>query len=278
MFGYPIEHSLSPQIHSAFAAQFGHEVEYARILAAPEQFAERLQEFRDDGGVGANVTVPLKEIALTLCHDLSERAQRAGAVNTLVRTKQGWYGDNTDGTGLVRDLQRLGVLLADARVLIVGAGGAVRGVLMPLVAEGVATVHIANRTAARAAQLAAESLHMQHPDGNHHNRALVTAGGLSTAVNKQPWTVIINGTAAGLQGQRPQLSEKVLHGQPFCYDMVYGQQPTAFLQWASQEHCKTADGLGMLVEQAAESYQRWTAVRPQTMPVLETLRQQLEQK
>lgn len=275
MFGYPIEHSVSPQIHTAFAAQFGHDVEYARILAAPEQFAERLQEFRDAGGVGANVTVPLKEIALTLCHDLSERAQRAGAVNTLVRTKQGWYGDNTDGTGLVRDLQRLGVLLADARVLIVGAGGAVRGVLMPLLAEGVATVHIVNRTAARAEQLVANFLDRKGTDGNNDNRAFVTAGGLSTAESDQPWTVVINGTAAGLQGERPQLSEKILHGQPFCYDMVYGRQPTAFLQWASKLHCKTADGLGMLVEQAALSYVAWTGEAPETQPVFQDLRAKL---
>lgn len=269
VFGYPIEHSLSPQIHSAFAAQFGRELEYARILAAPEQFSERLQEFHQAGGGGANVTVPLKEIALTLCDDLSERAHAAGAVNTLIRTKQGWRGDNTDGIGLVRDLQRLGVGLKDSRILILGAGGAVRGVIMPLLNAGVSTLHIANRTATRAERLAAEFA---------EKFANVTASSLTAIEAERPWTVIINATAAGLQGERPHVSEKILHGQPFCYDMVYGQQPTAFLQWAAEQNCATADGLGMLVEQAAASYRIWTTEQPQTLPVLQALRQQLEQK
>ncbi|MCH8501002.1 MAG: shikimate dehydrogenase [Aliidiomarina sp.] len=263
VFGYPIEHSLSPQIHTAFAAQFGRRLEYQRILAAPEQFSQRLAEFVASGGVGANVTVPLKEQVLSFCTTLSERAEQAGAVNTLILREGRWLGDNTDGLGLVRDLLRLGVKLAGARILIIGAGGAVRGVLGPLLAAQAQVIHVVNRTVARAQQLADEF-------------AGVTAGDYDSALQDEPWDLIIHASAASLYGELPPLSEKILHGAPFCYDMVYGAQPTVFLQWAQQSGCKVADGLGMLVEQAALSYQAWTGEQPQTELVLNELRRQLE--
>lgn len=263
VFGYPIEHSLSPQIHTAFAAQSGRQLEYQRILAAPEHFSQRFAEFVASGGVGANVTVPLKEQAVFLCDALSERAEQAGAVNTLIFREGGWLGDNTDGLGLVRDLQRLGVRIADARVLIIGAGGAVRGILGPLLAAQAQVIHLVNRTETRAQQLAAEF-------------SGVTAGDYESAVQNDPWDLIIQASAASLHGELPPLSENILHGAPFCYDMVYGAQPTVFLQWAEQSGCKIADGLGMLVEQAALSYQAWTGEQPQTELVLNELRRQLE--
>lgn len=263
VFGYPIEHSLSPQIHLAFAEQSGRRLEYQRILAAPEHFSHRFAEFAASGGVGANVTVPLKEQVVSMCDALSERAQQAGAVNTLIYREGRWLGDNTDGLGLVRDLQRQGANVAGARILIIGAGGAVRGILGPLLAAQAQAIHVVNRTAARAHQLAAEF-------------SGVTAGDYDSAVQDDAWDLIIQASAASLQGELPPLSENILHGAPFCYDMVYGAQPTVFLQWAQQFGCKIADGLGMLVEQAALSYQAWTGEQPQTEPVLNELRRQLE--
>lgn len=260
VFGSPINHSRSPEIHQAFAAQNSKQVDYQKILAEPQHFAAALASFQQAGGVGANVTVPLKELAFSLCIELSERAQQAGAVNTLSYSpkRNGWRGDNTDGAGLVADLRRLQVPLNNARVLILGAGGAVRGVIGPLLQAGVAALHIANRTEAKAQAFVTDK---------------VTASSL-LAVDGA-WDVIINGTSSGLQQQRPDISPSLLANQPFCYDMVYGGQLTPFLSWAKASGCPVADGLGMLVEQAALSYQQWTGDVPQTAPVLDLLRTQL---
>ena len=260
VFGSPISHSRSPDIHQAFAAQNGKQVDYQKILAEPNHFVTALTSFQQAGGVGANVTVPLKELAFSLCSELSERAQQAGAVNTLIYLpeRNSWRGDNTDGAGLVADLQRLQVPITNARVLILGAGGAVRGVIGPLLQAGVAALHIANRTEVKAQALAIDKVTAS---------SLLAVGGT--------WDVIINGTSSGLQQQRPDISPSLLANQPFCYDMVYGGQLTPFLAWAKAHSCPVADGLGMLVEQAALSYQQWTGDKPQTAPVLDLLRTKL---
>ncbi|MFN2331359.1 MAG: shikimate dehydrogenase, partial [Halomonas sp.] len=219
---------------------------------------------------GANVTVPFKEEAFRLCDTLSLRARRAGAVNTLILGGSAAsddfkvYGDTTDGVGLVRDLKRHGVALAGARVLVLGAGGAVRGVLEPLLAEGPSVVMIANRTAEKAARLAADFRDMGE----------ITGGGFDAVAG--PFDVVINGTSASLSGELPPLPDNLFTAGATAYDMMYGAGPTVFLRWAAQNAAwAVADGLGMLVEQAAESFFQWRGKRPDTRPVLEALRQAL---
>ncbi|MDP3420595.1 MAG: shikimate dehydrogenase [Thiobacillus sp.] len=258
VFGHPIAHSKSPQIHAAFARQTVQDMTYEAILAPKDGFADSVAAFIAAGGRGANVTVPFKEEAFRLAGRLSSRAERAGAVNTLRFDADGIFGDNTDGAGLVADLTRnLGCVLAGKRVLLVGAGGAARGVIEPLLAQQPAEVVIANRTVSRAQELAALFGHG------------VSASGFDAL--DTPFDLVINATAASLAGELPPLPPRVFTAATLAYDMMYGRD-TPFLDFARSHGAATADGLGMLVEQAAEAFTLWRGVRPDTAPVIAALR------
>ncbi|MDN3521185.1 shikimate dehydrogenase [Halomonas ramblicola] len=269
VFGHPVGHSKSPTIHAAFAEQTGEAIDYAAIEAPLDDFAGAWRRFVAEGGRGANVTVPFKEEAFRLCDTLSERARRAGAVNTLILGGNGAsidrkvYGDTTDGIGLVRDLRRHGVTLAGARILVLGAGGAVRGVLEPLLAERPASLFVANRTAAKACALAAD----------FRDLGAIAGGGFDAVAG--PFDLVINGTSASLAGDLPPLPDDLFAAAASAYDMMYGAQPTVFLRWAAERGARGVDGLGMLVEQAAESFFQWRGKHPDTAPVLEALRRAL---
>ncbi|GED23041.1 shikimate dehydrogenase [Halomonas halmophila] len=264
VFGHPIGHSKSPVIHAAFAAQTGEALEYTAIEAPLDDFAGAWRAFIAEGGRGANVTVPFKESAHRLCDTLSERARRAGAVNTLSLGASGeTHGDTTDGLGLVGDLHRHDAAIAGKRVLVLGAGGAVRGVLEPLLEAGPASLFIANRTAARAEALAADFADL----------GAVTGGGYDTV--RGPFDLVINGTSASLAGDLPPLPDDLFAAGGVAYDMMYGAEPTVFLRWAGERGARGIDGLGMLVGQAAESFALWRGRRPEVTPVLERLRREL---
>jgi shikimate dehydrogenase len=266
VFGNPIGHSKSPLIHRLFAAQTAQALSYEPLLAPLEDFVGFARQFFIEG-LGANVTVPFKEQAFRLADQLTARAQRAGAVNTLMKLADGrLLGDNTDGAGLVRDLTvNAGLSLGGKRILLLGAGGAVRGVLEPLLAEGPAALVIANRTVAKAEQLAHEFADL----------GPVMASGFDWI--DVPVDLIINGTSASLAGDVPPIAPSLIQpGHTFCYDMMYSQQATAFNAWAAEQGAAaTLDGLGMLVEQAAEAFYLWRGVRPDSAPVLAHLRELL---
>jgi len=263
VIGNPIEHSRSPQIHAAFARQTGEDISYGRILGDLEEFEEDVALFVAEGGRGLNVTVPFKERAFRLADTLSERAAAAGAVNTLTVTDDGLAGDNTDGVGLVRDLACNHLFdFAGARVLLLGAGGAARGVLIPLLDECPASLVVANRTASRAVALA-ESATGWGP---------VSGCGLDELAGRQ-FDLIINGTAAGLDAKVPGIPDDCLAHGGWTYDMLYSIEPTEFVVWG-RDHgaARSLDGLGMLVEQAAESFRLWRGVQPDTGSVIDSLR------
>lgn len=267
VMGHPVAHSKSPFIHRQFAHQFGHRIEYTAIDVEPADFARAVEQFRAQGGKGLNITLPFKLEAVRLCDHLSERARQAGAVNTLKFEPDGrLFGDNTDGTGLVHDIEiNLGVALRDKQLLLLGAGGAVRGVLGPLLRHHPARVVIANRTVARARELAAQ----------FRSQGSVEASGFE-ALRGRHFDIVINGTSASLAGEVPPLPETLFARGALAYDMAYGDRPTVFLDWALRHGAeRIADGIGMLVEQAAESYFIWKGVRPQTRPVIEMLRKGL---
>jgi shikimate dehydrogenase len=263
VIGNPIEHSKSPQIHAAFARQTGQDIRYERLLGDLEEFEADVDQFIAGGGRGLNVTVPFKERAFRYADTLSERAQDAGAVNTLVVMGSGIRGDNTDGVGLVRDLTcNQQFALGGARVLLLGAGGAVRGVLRPLLDERPRGLVIANRTAERALALAAAAA----------GRGPVSACGLDELAG-QRFDLIINGTAAGLNAKVPVIPDDCLTEGGWTYDMLYASEPTAFVRWGvAHGAARALDGLGMLVEQAAEAFRLWRGVMPDTAPVIEALR------
>jgi shikimate dehydrogenase len=264
VLGHPIAHSLSPWIHGQFALQTGQRLTYGAIDVAPEALAPVVRDFFAQGGCGLNITVPHKQAVLELLDTLSERACEAGAVNTIVReAEQRLRGDNTDGIGFVRDLtQNLDLRLTAGRVLMLGAGGAARGLLAPLLRQGLQELVIANRTAARARELAGAFAHL----GPVRGAAFTELDGLDYAL-------IINATAASLQDELPPLPAGALAAETVCYDLAYGHSPTRFVQWARQQGAAHAYmGTGMLVEQAAESYLLWHGVRPQTAPLLAALR------
>ena len=268
VFGNPIAHSKSPQIHARFAEQTGQELSYSAEHIEENDFEVAVERFLQGDGKGLNITVPFKERAWALAQWRSDRAELAGAVNTLYRLDDGRIaGDNTDGVGLVRDLaDNNGVSLNGARVLVLGAGGAVRGVLQPLLAAGVASLLVANRTLARAETLAA----LFADDGR------VQACGFDQ-VPSEAFDLIINGTSASLQGELPPVPAATVGVQTACYDMMYGAEPTPFCRWASElGAAQVIDGLGMLVEQAAESFRIWRGVQPDTAAVMQTLRAALK--
>jgi len=266
VFGNPIAHSKSPQIHRMFAEQTGQALSYEALLAPLDDFVGFARAFFVEG-LGGNVTVPFKEEAFRLADTLTARAQRAGAVNTLKKLDDGrLLGDNTDGAGLVRDLvANAAFALTEKRILILGAGGAVRGILEPFLAERPAELLIANRTLAKAEALA---------------EAFADLGPLRACgfdYTGEPFDLIVNGTSASLAGDVPPIDPLLIRpGHTLCYDMMYGARPTAFNQWAADHGAVTRDGLGMLVEQAAEAFFLWRGVRPQAEPVLQALRRQLQ--
>lgn len=264
--GHPISHSKSPRIHSLFARQTGEPVEYTAIQAPLDDFAGTVAHFFQSGGKGLNVTVPFKEQAWSLADARTFRALKAGAANTLYQDQdRALVADNTDGVGLVRDLtNNHGVTLKDTRVLVLGAGGAVRGVLGPLLAQQPAALTIANRTLAKA-----EALVELFADEIADTR--LDASGFEAVSG--PFDVIINGTSASLQGDLPPVSGDIIGPDTVVYDMMYSLQTTTFNQWALDHGAiRVFDGLGMLVEQAAESFYVWRGVRPDTAAVIDELR------
>ena len=266
VFGNPIGHSKSPMIHRLFAEQTGEQLDYSTSLAPLDDFSHFAKAFFVEGR-GANVTVPFKEDAFRLADSLTARAQRAGAVNTLSKLADGTLlGDNTDGAGLVRDLTvNAGFSLTGKRILVLGAGGAVRGALEPLLAEQPASLIIANRTVEKA-ELLAQLFADLGP---------VSASGFDWL--QEPVDLIINATSASLSGDVPPIAGSLVEpGRTVCYDMMYGKEPTSFCCWAREQGAAVAmDGLGMLAEQAAEAFFLWRGVRPDTAPVLAELRRQL---
>ncbi|MBB2494315.1 shikimate dehydrogenase [Aquipseudomonas ullengensis] len=266
VFGNPIGHSKSPLIHRLFAEQTGQDLSYEALLAPLDDFSGFARAFFAEGQ-GGNVTVPFKEQAYQLVDELSERARRAGAVNTLKKLDDGrLLGDNTDGAGLVRDLTvNAGLDLSGQRILLLGAGGAVRGVLEPILAHNPHALVIANRTVEKAEQLAHEFADL----------GPLAAAGFDWL--SEPVDLIINGTSASLAGELPPIDASLIQpGHTVCYDMMYGKEATAFNRWAAEQGAaRCLDGLGMLVEQAAEAFQLWRGVRPDSAPVLAELRRLL---
>ena len=261
--GHPVAHSLSPFIHALFARQTGQPMSYRLFDFTPEEFDERIGAFFAQGGRGLNITLPYKVAAVARAEELTARARHAGAVNTLAMRKDGTIlGDNTDGVGLTQDLcvtQR--VIVTRRRVLVIGAGGAARGVIAPLLGLEPEVVVIANRTADRAKALAAAFGQMGNVQGVGVRDI---AGGA--------YDLIVNATSASLTGEIPDVPATVIGTETFCYDMAYGKGGTPFVRWCGELGCRAAvPGWGMLVEQAAESFRVWRGVRPLTGPVLSAL-------
>ncbi|MDY0056639.1 MAG: shikimate dehydrogenase [Methyloversatilis sp.] len=269
VIGNPIAHSKSPAIHAAFAAQTAQDLSYEALLAPLDGFADAVAAFRAGGGRGMNITVPFKEEAFRMANRLTERAKLAQAVNTLSFEDGEIKGDNTDGVGLVRDLEHLGCELAGARVLLLGAGGAVRGVVAPLLQTGVSRLFIANRTIERAEKLIGDFADLLVYGMPH----TLVAGGWADATKNAPYDVVINATSASLSDEAPPLPAGLYAPDSLAYDMVYGRGLTAYLKQAREQGAaRLADGLGMLVEQAAEAFALWRGVRPDTAAVRATLR------
>jgi shikimate dehydrogenase len=263
VFGHPIGHSQSPRIHRLFAEQTGQTLTYTTEDVTPEIFEPSVKAFFQTGGRGLNCTVPLKELAFRLADTLSDRALRSKAVNTLALRDDGMiFGENTDGVGLVRDLiHNLGLDLTGQRILILGAGGATRGILEPLLQRQPSRLTIANRTPEKAAQLATE----------FGDIGPITGGGFATLAGGD-FDLILNATAASLSGDLPDLPPDILAQDGACYDLAYGMEPTAFVRWGLEQGARlSVDGIGMLVEQAAEAFHLWRGVRPDTAPVIAEL-------
>jgi shikimate dehydrogenase len=267
VIGNPVEHSKSPWIHAKFAEQTGEPIEYGRILGPLNGFADTVRAFIAAGGRGMNVTVPFKLDAHAFATSLSPRAAAAGAVNTLSFDTDGVRGDNTDGVGLVRDIEaNLGVSLKGARILLLGAGGAARGVVLPIFDRAPAELAIVNRTAAKAHQLVDQFAR------NASDKGVKFAGGDASNVERGRYDVVINATAGSLDAALPDCDDGAFGAGTLAYDMMYSAKPTVFMQHASSLGARTADGLGMLVEQAAESFFIWRGVRPDGGVVLRELR------
>jgi len=267
VFGNPIEHSKSPLIHTLFAKQTQQVIEYGRQQPDANGFNDAINTFFTEGFIGANVTSPFKLDAFRFANELTPRAKAAEAVNTLYKRQDGSIlGDNTDGAGLVQDLQRLWGELNGKRLLLIGAGGATRGVILPLLTAKVQNIHIANRTASKAQQLA----------DRFKKEGAITASGFNDIPEIQ-FDLIVNCTSSSLDGGLPEITPSIFSNASYAYDMTYKAQATSFMVWA--EECnpdiRTADGLGMLVGQAAESFYVWRNVRPKIEPIIEIVREML---
>ena len=269
VIGNPISHSKSPAIHQAFAKQTGIDLSYERIEAPLDQFAQTVSNFFAAGGKGLNVTVPFKLQAWQLAAHLTQRASEAEAVNTLWIKDGALHGCNTDGVGLVSDLRRLNIKLDGARVLLVGAGGAARGVIGPLLDTGCASLRVVNRTKEKALELVSS--------WQSAGRGQLSAGGLSDARQDGGWDLVINASASSLGDAPPDLPQGLYAPGAWAYDMMYGSKPTPFMLQAQRDGASgIADGLGMLVGQAAESFFIWHGVRPDVTPVLSGLRNDMQ--
>jgi len=272
VIGNPISHSKSPQIHTYFAEQTKESLMYEALLSPVDEFEETVKQFMQNKGRGLNVTVPFKQEAFELADELSDYAKIAGAVNTLVFREDGSiYGTNTDGIGLVRDLiENHQSQIQGKRILLLGAGGAVRGVMQPILMQLPIQVFIANRTPERARDLASDIRGLIHQN-SQESECKIAGGGFENI--KGEFDLIINATAASLQGIMPPIPESCLASGVHCYDMMYGGTPTAFENWCEEQGAtKIMNGLGMLVEQAAESFSIWRGKIPDTKPVLEAMR------
>jgi shikimate dehydrogenase len=262
VIGFPVAHSKSPFIHGAFAQASGQALHYEALAVAPERLPEALAQWHAEGLRGLNVTLPHKTAVVALCETVSERAQLAGAVNTLLRTAAGWQGDNTDGAGFLADCDRLGIALAGQRVLLLGAGGAARGLIAPILSRQPAHLVVSNRNPWKPEELA-ERFKALGP--------IVPRTHLS--LKGDQYDLIINATSAGHSGALPRLPEQLLAAGGVCYDLGYGTAAEPFTQWARAQGARlVTDGLGMLVEQAAEAFELWRGLRPDTVPVLAALR------
>lgn len=268
--GHPVAHSQSPFIHAAFAAQTGEPVRYERLLCPLDAFAPAVREFAASGASGCNVTMPFKFEAFELVAKTTPRARIAAACNTLRFDADGWLGDNTDGAGLVRDIERnAGVALRGARVLLIGAGGGAAGALGPLMASGASEVVVANRSVERARALV-----------ERHVKAVGEAATARVAATPldacgDAFDVVVNATATSVAGAPVPVAASVLRRGGLALDMMYGPAASAFLAWAAEHGASGRDGLGMLVEQAAEAFLLWRGVEPETAPVLRALRARL---
>lgn len=266
VIGYPVSQSWSPFIHGMFAKQTNQNLSYSRIEAAPEAFQREVAAFFQTGGKGLNVTVPHKQVAAFVARYRTPRAEIAGAVNTLILDGDAIHGDNTDGAGLVTDLTRnLGLALENIRILIIGAGGAARGVLGPMLGAGPEYVEIANRNEGRAIELARE----------FEMLGTVRGCGFAEITEDRTFDLVVNATSASLQDLIPPIPRAAIGPATLCYDMAYGKGDTVFTRWAKSIGAGRAEsGWGMLVEQAAESFYLWRGIRPDTKPVLEAVREQ----
>jgi len=263
VMGYPVSHSRSPVIHRLFALQTNQHIQYELLQVAPDKLETAVRQFQRTGGKGLNITVPHKSEVARLCDQLSEPASTAGAVNTLSFREGEIHGDNTDGIGLLRDLAiNQGITLDGANILILGAGGATRGIVGPLLEMQPSSLRIANRTIDKAQALADHFSHSGPVSACRFNMVPVT----------DDYDLIINATSAGVRGETPPYPEAALSERTFCYDLSYGLKPTPFSVWA-REHgaARSVMGWGMLVEQAAESFHIWRGVRPDTAPVLKQM-------
>jgi shikimate dehydrogenase len=266
VFGKPIKHSKSPRIHQLFAKQTGQDLLYTAQEVSAEEFTVTAEEFFAQGGKGLNCTVPLKELAWAWATHKTDRAQLSKAVNTLTLQANGSVlGDNTDGYGLIRDLLvNHQITLLGARILLLGAGGASRGIIAPLLEQSPEYILIANRSSDKAVKLAEEF--------DDNNNGIVSGCGFADLIGSPPFDLIINATSASLSNQLPPLPEFLLAELGVCYDLAYSNEPTAFVRWGrGQQAAKSLDGLGMLVEQAAEAFFIWRGVRPDTQPVIQLL-------
>lgn len=263
VMGYPVSHSRSPVIHRLFALQTEQDMQYELLQVAPDKLDTAVSQFRRTGGKGLNITVPHKQAVLRFVDEMSERADTAGAVNTLAFRDQGIFGDNTDGVGLLRDLTvNLGMELDGANILILGAGGATRGIVGPLLEARPRSLWIANRTLDKA-----EALAVQFADSGP-----VSACQFDRIPASEHFNLVINATSAGLRGETPPYPAAAVSDRTFCYDLSYGLNPTPFSIWARERGAShSVMGWGMLVEQAAESFLLWRGVRPDTAPVLKQM-------
>lgn len=263
VFGHPINHSKSPRIHSLFAEQTCQNLRYDAHDVPAEAFSTSVDSFFRNGGKGINCTVPLKELAWQYADILSDRARLSKAVNTLVKKADGQiFGDNTDGVGLVTDLTiNHDIELSNRRVLILGAGGATRGILAPILEHNPDRITIANRTLSKAETIVKEFSQLGSLFSSDYSD-----------LNHQTFDLIINATSASLSNQLPPLPDSLLSENGCCYDLAYGNQPTAFVRWGIAQHARISiDGLGMLVEQAAEAFSLWRGIRPETTPIINLL-------
>lgn len=264
VLGHPVSHSRSPVIHRLFAQQTGQNISYELIDAEPASFETAVRGFAAAGGRGLNITVPHKEAAFAIAVQRGAEAERAGAVNTITFERDGRIrGDNTDGIGLIQDLTaNLNHSLAGERILILGAGGATRGILGPILDQGPAELLLANRTLERARALEAR-----------FSADCLSVSSFEDLVALEPFDLVINATSAGLRGEQPPFPGSCVSANSLCYDLAYSLKPTPFVNWAREQGAGHAEqGWGMLVEQAAESFLIWRGVRPATAPILQQLR------